>query len=65
MKKTFQFIPACFLVSAAILSAAVAPHVGFVYPAGGTPGTKLTVIIGGQYVKDFPGINLSGIILYL
>ncbi|MEI7851669.1 MAG: hypothetical protein WCH86_07535 [Kiritimatiellales bacterium] len=60
MKKIFQLIPACFLVSAAILSAAVAPHVGFVYPAGGTPGAKLTVTIGGQYVKDFSGINLSG-----
>jgi hypothetical protein len=61
MKKIFQLIPACFLASAAILSAAVAPHVGFVYPAGGMPGEKLTVIIGGQYVKDFSGINLSGI----
>ncbi len=60
MKKTFQLISACFLVSAAVLSAAVAPHVGFVYPAGGTPGTKLTVTIGGQYLKDFSGINLSG-----
>jgi hypothetical protein len=40
--------------------AAVVPHIGFVYPAGGTPGTKLTVTIGGQYLKDFSGINLSG-----
>jgi hypothetical protein len=61
MKKISQLITACFLVSAAILSAAVAPHVGFVYPAGGVPGTKFTVTIGGQYLKDFSGINLSGI----
>ena len=60
MKKTFHLIPACFLVSAMVLSAAVTPHVGFVYPAGGAPGAKLTVTIGGQYLKDFSGINLSG-----
>jgi hypothetical protein len=41
--------------------AAVLPHVGFVYPAGGAPGTTLTVTIGGQYLRDFSGIHLSGI----
>ncbi len=45
---------------ASLARAAVMPHVGFVYPAGGMPGSKLTVTVGGQYLKDFSGINLSG-----
>jgi hypothetical protein len=43
------------------LQAAVTPHVGFVYPAGARPGTKVTVVIGGQYLKEFKGINISGV----
>ena len=61
MRKSACLSLLVFSASAAILSAAVLPHIGFVYPAGGTPGTTLTVIIGGQYLKDFSGIHLFGI----
>lgn len=48
-------------ISASVLPAAVIPHIGFVYPSGALPGAKLTVTIGGQYIKDFAGLHLSGI----
>ncbi len=60
MKKK-SILAILFLISAMSCIAAVVPHVGFVYPAGAMPGTKLTVVIGGQYLRDFAGINLSGI----
>jgi len=60
MKKK-SLLTILFLSSALSCVAAVVPHVGFVYPAGAMPGTKLTVVIGGQYLRDFAGINLSGI----
>lgn len=60
MKKTAWLILTGLSASAVVLYAAVTPHVGFVYPAGGTPGKKLTVTIGGQYLKEFSDINLSG-----
>jgi hypothetical protein len=60
MKRT-SLLTILFLGTALSCSAAVIPHVGFVYPAGAMPGTKLTVVIGGQYLRDFAGINLSGI----
>ncbi|MCC7299863.1 MAG: hypothetical protein IT583_02160, partial [Verrucomicrobia bacterium] len=63
MKKTLPFMILLFLVSAAGLSAAVIPHIAFVYPAGATPGSKVTVTIGGQYLKDYIGLNLSGVML--
>lgn len=40
--------------------AAVLPHIGYVYPAGGRPGDTLTVTIGGQYIEKFSGLHLSG-----
>jgi len=61
MKKMIWLILAGFTTSAAVLSAAVIPHVGFVYPAGALPGTTLTVTIGGQYLRDFAGLQISGI----
>ncbi len=60
MKKMAGFILLFLGWATEILSAAVIPHVGFVYPAGGLPGETLTVTIGGQYLKDFSGIHLSG-----
>ncbi len=60
MKKKTLLTVLC-LSAALLCEAAIVPHVGFVYPAGGTPGTKLTVTIGGQYLRDFSGIHLSGI----
>lgn len=60
MKKLGRLILVFFTASAAVLFAAVTPHVGFVYPAGALPGTTVTVTIGGQYIRDFDSIYLSG-----
>lgn len=60
MKKTLRIMCCLWVAAAASLPAAVLPHVGFVYPAGGNPGAKITVIVGGQYLKDFAGLYLSG-----
>ncbi|NOU36142.1 MAG: hypothetical protein HOO88_05190 [Kiritimatiellaceae bacterium] len=61
MKKITYFSLIVFALFASGLSAAVTPHVGYVYPAGGMPGTTVKVIIGGQYLRDFAGLNLSGL----
>ncbi len=60
MKKK-SVLAVLFLGAAVPCMAAVLPHVGFVYPAGGAPGETLTVTIGGQYLRDFSSIQLSGI----
>jgi len=60
MNKTIRYCLGLWLSVAGLLPAAVLPHVGFVYPAGGLPGTTVTVTIGGQYLRDFSGIHLSG-----
>lgn len=61
MGKITRFVFLLLGTSVGSLSAAVSPHVGFVYPAGGNPGSTLTVTIGGQYLRDFAGIHLSGV----
>ncbi len=61
MEKITRLVFLLLGASVGSLSAAVAPHVGFVYPSGATPGTTLTVTIGGQYLRDFAGIHLSDI----
>jgi hypothetical protein len=48
-------------VSSVPLLAAVTPHVAFVYPAGAQPGSTVSVTVGGQYLKDYTGLSLSGI----
>lgn len=36
------------------------PHTGYVYPAGGVPGTTVEVTIGGQFLKGTLGVHVSG-----
>ena len=36
------------------------PHIGYVYPAGGIPGTTFTVTVGGQFLKDTLAVHVSG-----
>ncbi len=36
------------------------PHIGYLYPAGGVPGTTFTVTVGGQHLKNTLGIHVSG-----
>ena len=37
-----------------------APHIGYVYPAGGQRGTTLTVAVGGQYLRGTEAVHISG-----
>jgi len=39
----------------------VTPYIGFVYPAGGVPGDSITVTIGGQHLKEFAGLHITGV----
>jgi hypothetical protein len=41
--------------------AEIVPHIGYVYPAGGTPGSTMTVTIGGQYLKEFKSVHITGL----
>jgi hypothetical protein len=61
MKKTASLSLIIFALFTTALFAAVTPHVGYVYPAGGLPGKTFKVTIGGQYIRDFSGLNLSGV----
>ena len=36
------------------------PHAGYVYPAGARVGTTVRVMIGGQYLRQIEGIQVSG-----
>lgn len=58
--KTASFV-LLFYLAVGVCGAAVVPHVGFVYPAGGLPGDTIQVTIGGQYLKDFADLHLSGV----
>lgn len=37
-----------------------APHIGYVYPAGGQTGTTVTTIVGGMNMKDMDSAFISG-----
>ena len=37
-----------------------APHIGYVYPAGGKAGTTFEVVIGGQFLTGLTNVFLSG-----
>jgi hypothetical protein len=53
----------CILLSpltAPLLAQVAAPHVGYVYPAGGRQGATFQVKIGGEYLDGAPGVRVSG-----
>ena len=56
MKKTFLL----FLLSACAAWCAELPHIGYLFPAGGVPGTTFEVTVGGQYLKSAMGVYVSG-----
>jgi len=56
MRKTILL----FVLIASVGFALDLPHIGYVFPAGGNPGSTFTVIIGGQYLKDTLGLYVSG-----
>ncbi|MBM3498033.1 MAG: hypothetical protein FJX74_05115 [Armatimonadetes bacterium] len=37
-----------------------APHIGYVYPAGGCQGTTFRVTVGGQFLRNADGAHVSG-----
>ena len=42
------------------LSQPLAPHIGYVYPAGGRQGTTVELAVGGQYLNNASGAFVSG-----
>jgi hypothetical protein len=58
MKRRIWISGVCCAVQLA--QAAIAPYIGYAYPAGGSPGSRMTVTIGGQYLKDYTGLYFSG-----
>ena len=56
MKKSFALL---LLFSTSALCADL-PHIGYVYPAGGVPGSTFKVVVGGQYLKDMLAVHVSG-----
>jgi hypothetical protein len=48
-----------WFASAAVFGADL-PHIGYVYPAGGTPGSTFTAVVGGQFLKDTLALHVSG-----
>ncbi len=55
MKKIILFLSLAVCAQAADL-----PHIGYLYPAGGLPGSTFTVKVGGQHLKNTIGIHVSG-----
>jgi hypothetical protein len=61
LQRLKQPVLAMLLLAAGPLQAAVVPYVGYVYPAGGQAGTELDITIGGQHLKAFAALHLSGL----
>lgn len=49
------FLALVLLTGAGPAAAAVDPHLGLVFPAGGVPGATLTVTLAGQHLQDVTG----------
>lgn len=56
-KRILSFL---FLSASLYLHAVDLPRIGYLYPAGGVPGSTFTVTVGGQYFKNTLGIHVSG-----
>ena len=56
MKKIF--VINIFLALGAVAFAQQTPHLGYVYPAGGRPGTTFTAVIGGQYLSGVTNFSV-------
>jgi len=51
---------ALLLMGSIALHAGEVPHIGYLYPAGGVPGSTFTMKVGGQHLKNTIGIYVSG-----
>jgi len=49
-----------FLTTPLILNASDLPHIGYLYPAGGNPGTTFNLTVGGQHLENTIGVYVSG-----
>ena len=49
-----------WLAFAALAAAQNAPHLAYVYPAGGQRGTNIPVKVGGQFLSAVTGVYVSG-----
>ncbi len=49
---------ALFLWLGGIAFAQQAPHLAYVYPAGGKPGSTFTVVMGGQFLSGITNFVL-------
>jgi hypothetical protein len=49
---------ACVVTPASL--AAVTPHIGYLYPAGGQQGTTFEVVVGGQHLKGATNALVTG-----
>ncbi len=56
---TTPVLGAC-LVLAATLYAQKDPHIGYIYPAGAQQGTRVDVVLGGQFLEGVSAIVVSG-----
>ena len=54
---TLAILPACVTPAGA---QQIAPHVGYVYPAGGRQGATFEVTVGGQFLDGVSGAFISG-----
>ena len=59
--KAFSFI-LIFCMSQQLVFSQVTrePHAGYIYPAGGQRGTKVRVLIGGQFLRQARSVRISG-----
>jgi len=53
-------LAALVAVCTGIAHAQNAPHIGYVYPAGGQQGTVVRVTVGGQFLAGCDGAYVSG-----
>jgi len=49
-----------FALWAPVSEAQEAPHIGYLFPAGGRRGTRVEVTVGGQHLSGASGLHVSG-----
>jgi hypothetical protein len=55
-----SLVLAAWLAFAALAAAQNAPHLAYVFPAGGQRGTTIPVNVGGQFLNAVTGVYVSG-----
>jgi hypothetical protein len=60
LTKRFRWLALLLLASTTEALAQQAPHIGYVYPAGGQVGTTFEVTVGGQYLNGTTNAYVSG-----